>query len=181
MGGVPQYKWEVYCWASLASRLRRQEGLAIQMGGVLPYKLEVYCRTFFEASRGWGFWNSSEMSPHPIWLDDRGAGQSQWKWMEEVPCRTSLAPLASPCFVLVFFFIGVEREGLLNYEGRAGIMSIVRWNLRPVIFSSKNKRGRERKGPSEIIQKFRLRNWSISSADFPMTPMEGTEHHFGPF
>ena len=36
-------------------------------------------------------------------------------------------------------------------------------------------------GEKEIIQKFRLRNWPISSADFPMTPMDGTEHHFGPF
>ena len=41
--------------------------------------------------------------------------------------------------------------------------------------------GRERKGLPEIIQKYRLRNWPISSTDFPMTPMEGTEHHFGPF
>ena len=38
-------------------------------------------------------------------------------------------------------------------------------------------RGRERKGPPEIIQKFRLRKWPISSADFPMTPLERT----GPF
>ena len=45
--------------------------------------------------------------------------------------------------------------------------------------STVNRRGRERKGPPEIIQKFRLRKWPISSADFPMTPMEGTEHHFG--
>ena len=52
--------------------------------------------------------------------------------MEEVPRRTSLAPLASPYFVLCV--IGVETEGLLEYQGRAGIMSIVRWNLRPVIF-----------------------------------------------
>ena len=44
----------------------------------------------------------------------------------------SLAPLASPCFVLCL--IGVETEGLLDYQGRAGIISIVRWNLRPVIF-----------------------------------------------
>ena len=43
------------------------------------------------------------------------------------------------------------------------------------------QRGRERKGPPEIIQKFRLRKWPISSADFPMAPMERTEHHFGPF
>ena len=66
----------------------------------------------------------------PIWLDDRGVGQR--KWLEEVPRRTSLAPLASPCFVLCF--IGVETEGLLDCQGRAGIISIVRWNLRPVIF-----------------------------------------------
>ena len=52
--------------------------------------------------------------------------------MEEVPCRTSLVPLAFPCFVLCL--IGVETEGLLDYQGRAGIISIVRWNLRPVIF-----------------------------------------------
>ena len=38
MGGVLPYKWEVYCWASLCSRLGSQEGTAIQMGGVLPYK-----------------------------------------------------------------------------------------------------------------------------------------------
>ena len=52
--------------------------------------------------------------------------------MEEVPRRTSLAPLASLSCVL--YFIGVETEGFLDYQGRAGIISIVRWNLRPVIF-----------------------------------------------
>ena len=52
--------------------------------------------------------------------------------MEEVPRRTSLVPLAFPCFV--HCLIGVETEGLLDYQGRAGIISIVRWNLRPVIF-----------------------------------------------
>ena len=56
--------------------------------------------------------------------------------MEEVPRRTSLAPFAFPCFVLCL--IGVEAEGLLDYQGRAGIMSIVRWNLRPVIFGVEN-------------------------------------------
>ena len=35
----------------------------------------------------------------------------------------------------------------------------------------KGQRGRERKGPPEIIQKVRLRNRPISSADFPMNPM----------
>ena len=43
--------------------------------------------------------------------------------MEEVPRRTSLAPLASPCFLLCL--IGVETEGLLDYQGRVGIISIV--------------------------------------------------------
>ena len=48
--------------------------------------------------------------------------------MEEVPCRTSLVPLASPCFVLCLK--GVETEGFLDYQGQAGIISIVR----PIIF-----------------------------------------------
>ena len=39
--------------------------------------------------------------------------------MEEVPRRTSLVPLAFPCFVLCL--IGVETEGLLDYQGRVGI------------------------------------------------------------
>ena len=47
--------------------------------------------------------------------------------------------------------------------------------------SAINQRGRERKGTPEIIQKFRLRNWPISSADLRMTPMEGTAQHFGIF
>ena len=45
--------------------------------------------------------------------------------------------------------------------------------------SNKTKGPGEEGGPPEIIQKFRLRNWQISSADFPMTPMERAEHHFG--
>ena len=52
--------------------------------------------------------------------------------MDEVRCRTSLVPLAFPRFVLCL--LRVAREGLLDYQGRAGIMSIVRWNLRPVTF-----------------------------------------------
>ena len=68
--------------------------------------------------------------PCPIRLDDRGTGQ--WKWLDEVPRRTSLVPLAFPCFVLRL--IEVETEGLLDYQGGRGIISIVRWDLRPVIF-----------------------------------------------
>ena len=65
-----QTKWAAYCCtntrriaiqiggvlrASLSSRLRGQEGTAIQMGGILPCKLEVCCSTFSETSKGWGF------------------------------------------------------------------------------------------------------------------------------
>ena len=38
--------------------------------------------------------------------------------MEEVPSRTSLAPFASPCFVLLFN--RVETDGLLDYTGEGG-------------------------------------------------------------
>ena len=38
--------------------------------------------------------------------------------MEEVPRRTSLVPLAFPCFL--HYLVGVETEGLLDYQGRAG-------------------------------------------------------------
>ena len=48
-------------------------------------------------------------------------------------------------------------------------------------FSAAKQRGRERQGPPKIIQKFRLRKCPISSADFPISPMERAEHHFGPF
>ena len=54
--------------------------------------------------------------PRPIWLDDRGTGR--WKWMGEVPRRTSLVPLAFPCFV--HCLIGVETKNVLDYQGRAG-------------------------------------------------------------
>ena len=57
--------------------------------------------------------------------------------MEEVPRRTSAVPLAFPCFVLCL--VRVEAEGLLDYQGRAGIISIVRWNLRPVIFGVESR------------------------------------------
>ena len=34
---------------------------------------------------------------------------------------------------LVLCLKGLETEGLLDYQGRAGIISIVRWNLCPVM------------------------------------------------
>ena len=45
-------------------------------------------------------------------------GGGQWTFMEEVPRRTSLAPVTSPCSVL--YSIGVETEGFLDYQGRGG-------------------------------------------------------------
>ena len=54
--------------------------------------------------------------------------------MEEVLRRTSLVPLAFPCLVLCL--VGVETEGFLGYQGQAGIIAIVRWNLLPVIFGA---------------------------------------------
>ena len=74
--------------------------------------------------------------------------------MEEVPRRTSLVPLAFPCFVLCL--IGLETEGLLGYQGRAGIISIGRWNLRPVILNVDN---------SNVIYAGRARNYGIASAN----------------
>ena len=52
--------------------------------------------------------------------------------MKEILCCTSLTPFASPCFI--FCLLRAETEGFLDYQGRAGIISIVRWNLHPVIF-----------------------------------------------
>ena len=37
-----------------------------------------------------------------------------------------------PSFMLIF--IGLETKGLLDFQGRRGVASDVRWNLRPVIF-----------------------------------------------
>ena len=54
---------------------------------------------------------------------------NEWRKFCIVP---RLRPLLFPCFLLCL--VGVETEGLLDYEGTAGFISIVRWNLRPVIF-----------------------------------------------
>ena len=119
------------------------------MGGVLRYKLEVYRQYSSDKLYGLGVPKQSPLGvprcvalfgnkwlPEsaeirgPIWLDDRGVGQLEVNGGSS-GC-TSLAPLASPCFVLCL--IGAETEGLLDYEGRAGIISIVWWSLRTVIF-----------------------------------------------
>ena len=50
LGGVLQYKLAVHCGVSLSSKLRSQQGAALQMGGVLRYKLEMYCQHFSDKS-----------------------------------------------------------------------------------------------------------------------------------
>ena len=45
---------------------------------------------------------------------------------------SSLVPLAFPCFALRL--MGLETMNVLDCQGRAGIISIARWNLHPVIF-----------------------------------------------
>ena len=51
-------------------------------------------------------------------------------------------------------------------EMRSYIRSLRNDNKIARRYISSKPRGRERKGPPEIIQKFRLRKWPISSADF---------------
>ena len=68
--------------------------------------------------------------------------------MEEAPRRTlGRTPFFFP-LVLVLCLIGVETEGFLDYQGRAGIMSIVRWNLRLVMFGVELRKVLETTCPS---------------------------------
>ena len=64
--------------------------------------------------------------------------------------------------LFVHCLIRVEAEGLLDYQGRAGIISIVRWNLRPVIFGAEfsnlkcndfEKNGTPKRVPSRSLKK----------------------------
>ena len=53
---------------------------------------------------------------------------NEWRKFGVVPRSRPLRP----CFILSL--LSLETEGLLAFQGRAGITSIVRWNLRPVKF-----------------------------------------------
>ena len=78
MGGVLQYKWEVYCWVSPSSRLRSQEGPAIPMGG--------YCRTNWRCT--------TVLSPGPV-----GVGVSETlliRVSHQVPAEMSCQNRATP-------------------------------------------------------------------------------------
>ena len=92
MGGVLRYKWEVYCGVSLSSRLRCQQGTALQMGGVLRYKLGVYCQHFSDKLYGLG---APEQCPTPLPLSRSTVGTP-----------SSLFPVSLfslTCFIFVYF------------------------------------------------------------------------------
>ena len=64
-------------------------------------------------------------------------GRPGHRTMEMIGVNSAPYLARTPCVllgVLYFVLIGVETEGLLGYQGRAGIISTVRWNFRPVIF-----------------------------------------------
>ena len=55
--------------------------------------------------------------------------------------------LCVPVFLLIS--VGLEAKGLLDFQGRRGITSIVRWNLRPVIFGVDNPQTMNPKPPTK--------------------------------
>ena len=77
---------------------------------------------------------------------------NEWRKFRAVPRSYPLRSLVLLCL------IGVETEGLLDFQGRAGIISIVRWNLRPVIFGV-DRRTRE-EASEEVVFNF----WGVTLA-----------------
>ena len=62
-------------------------------------------------------------------------GRPGYRTMEMIGGSSASYLACTPCVPLfVHCLIRVEAEGLLDFQGRAGIISIVRWNLCPVIF-----------------------------------------------
>ena len=54
---------------------------------------------------------------------------NDWRKYRVVPrSRTPCVP------VFLLMLMGLEAKDLLDFQGRRGITSVVRWNLRPVIF-----------------------------------------------
>ena len=91
-------------------------------------------------------------------------------WREEVRRRTSLAPLASPCFILSLSNLGTE--GPLAFQ--AGITSSIRWNLCPVIFGvdviadastdqESPRQPKPKKGPRRKVHEFCPLLWILVS------------------
>ena len=63
------------------------------------------------------------------WTTGAPDNGNEWRKFRVVPHSYPLRPLSC-----TLFNMGVETQGLLDYQGRAGIISVIRWNLRPVIF-----------------------------------------------
>ena len=68
--------------------------------------------------------STPNMTGRPGYRTTEMIGGSSAPYLARTPC----VPLFVHCL------IRVETEGLLDYQGWAGIIAIVRWNLRPVIF-----------------------------------------------
>ena len=62
-------------------------------------------------------------------------GRPGHRTMEMIGGSSASHLARTPCVPLFCAsLLRVETEGVLDYQGRAGIISNVRWNLRPVIF-----------------------------------------------
>ena len=72
--------------------------------------------------------SGTDMTGRPGYWTMEMIGGSSASYLARTPCVPYFLPWS----------IGVETEGLLDYQGRAGIISIVQWNLRPVIFGVDN-------------------------------------------
>ena len=69
----------------------------------------------------------------------------QHDWTTGGPCdgnewrKYRVVPHAHPCIpVCLLVLKGLEAKGLSDFQRRRGITSVVRWNLRPVIFGVEN-------------------------------------------
>ena len=100
--------------------------------------------------------NSSRLpkTPQGILISTRNmTGRPGYRTMEMIG-GSSVSYLArTPCVPLFCTLCStrVETEGLLDYQGRAGIISIVRWNLRRVIFGV-DDRGPESQFPEKLSE-----------------------------
>ena len=87
--------------------------------------------------------SGTNMTGRPGYWTMEMIGGSSASYLARTPC----VPLFTHCL------IRVEAEGLLDYQGTAGIISIVRWNPRPVIFGVDPKMSLWR-GPGILHESF---------------------------
>ena len=113
---LQQYKREVYCWASLSSRLRSKECPAIQTGGVLPYKLKMYCSTLFETSSQKRASNTRPPPPHTRQKYEQESGQNM------TPNASKRGKLDNLAAIFLFIFFRVAR--LQNEVGTKDVFRV---------------------------------------------------------